>query len=126
MNLNDITAGAIGAINPNIQATVQKSLGYSTTAEDGTQVPAYSSAVTASIQVQALTNRDLQMIDSLNIQDEVRAIYLDGNWEGVLRPENKGGDLIMFNGQTWLVKQVLEQWNDFTKLAAVMQDAAET
>ena len=126
MNLNDIVAGAIDAINPATLAQVQHSLGYTTTAADGTQVPAYSSPRWTGIQVQALTARDIQLIDSLNLQGEVRAIYLDGNWEGVLRPLDKGGDLIMFNGQTWLVKQVLEQWGDFTKVAAVMQDAAET
>lgn len=120
MNLHGIAAGAIGAVNPFITGTLTASTGC-TTAADGTQVPAYAAAVTARIQVQALTYSDLQQTSGLNIQGEARGIYLYGEWNGVLRPEVKGGDLITFNSQRWLVKQVLEQWPDWCKVVAVRQ-----
>lgn len=123
MNLHGIVARAIGAVNPLITASIQVSAGY-TTNPDGTQVPAYAPAITAPIQVQALTAMDLKLIDGLNLQDETRAVYLNGNFEGVLRPEDKGGDLLTFNGQTWLTTQILEQWPNWSKLAVILQDAA--
>lgn len=121
MDLHGIAGPIIAAVNPMISGTLQASTGY-TTEDDGTQVPAYATPVTADIQVQALTYKDLQQIDGLNIQGEARAIYLYGAWEAVLRPDSKGGDLIAFDGQTWLVKQTLEQWPDWTKVVAVRQN----
>lgn len=120
MNLHGIAAPIIGTVNPFIAGTLTASAGYTTSA-DGTQVPAYAAPVTAMIQVQALTYSDLQQVSGLNIQGEARAVYLYGDWNGVLRPEAKGGDLIAFNGQQWLVKQTLETWPDWCKVVAVRQ-----
>ena len=120
MNLHAIAAPIIAVVNPMIAGTLTASAGYTTSA-DGTQVPAYATPVTAMIQVQALTYSDLQQIDGLNIQGEARAIYLYGDWNGVLRPEAKGGDLIAFDGQQWLVKQTLESWPGWSKTVAVRQ-----
>lgn len=120
MNLHGLAAGAIGAVNPFIAGTLTASAGYTTSA-DGTQVPAYAAPVTAMIQVQALTYSDLQQVSGLNIQGEARAVYLYGDWNGVLRPEAKGGDLIAFNGQQWLVKQTTETWPDWCRVIAVRQ-----
>ncbi len=120
MNLHGIAGPIIAAVNPMIQGTLTASTGYTTSA-DGSQVPSYAAPVTAPMQVQALTYKDLQQIDGLNIQGEARAIYLYGDWNGVLRPDSKGGDLISFNGQQWLVKQTLETWPDWCKVVAVRQ-----
>lgn len=56
MNLNAVVRGQIGAVNPDLLATVQVSTGY-TTAADGTQTPAYATPVafTASITGQVMT-----------------------------------------------------------------------
>lgn len=67
-------------------------------------------------QVQALSWKDLQQLDGLNMNGERRAIYLEGEFDGVVRPSMKGGDLITLttgaNAGVWLVAQVLEQWSD--------------
>jgi len=120
MNLHGIAGPIVAAVNPMIQGTLLSSTGYTTSA-DGTQVPTYAAPVTGPMQVQALTYKDLQQIDGLNIQGEARAIYLYGDWNGVVRPDSKGGDLIAFNGQQWLVKQTLEQWGNWCKVVAVRQ-----
>jgi hypothetical protein len=119
MDLHGIVSGAIGAVNPFITATVQKSAGYTTSA-DGTQVPAYTSS-TAQIQVQALSARDIQHLDQMNITGVMRKIYLEGDWQSLVRPAGKGGDLILFNNQTWLVTQVMETWPDWSLVAVTLQ-----
>jgi hypothetical protein len=125
MNLHGIVSGVIGAINPFVLCTVKRSTGYTTQA-DGTQVPQYAT-FTASVQVQALSNDDLQHLDSLNIQGIRRAVYLTGEVENVVRVAQEGGDLLIFpqgvmpEGTTWLCTQVLEQWPDWRKIAIVLQ-----
>lgn len=120
MNLHGIVSGAIGAVNPPISATLQQSTGY-TTNPDGSRTPAYSDAQPVSIQVQALTASEIRHLDSLNIQGVMRAVYFYGDINGLVRPSSMGGDLVTFNGQNWLIVQILESWPDWTKAAIALQ-----
>jgi len=38
-----------------------------------------------------------------------------------VRPLAKGGDLLDFGGQTWLVTAVLETWPDWCKVGVTLQ-----
>ena len=110
MNLHSIVGPCVAAVNPWLTASIQRSTGY-TTADDGSRVPTYQTA-SVKAQVQALTYSDLQQINGLNIQGERRAMYLDGSWDGVVRVDGRGGDLITLpDGSVWLVAQVLEDWS---------------
>lgn len=123
MNLHGIAAPILGVVNPLVSVTIQASGGY-TTQPDGTQVPVMSEPLAALAQIQALTYADLQKIDGLNIQGERRAIYLAGQWHGVVRADQSGGDLITLpDGTIWLAVLVLESWPDWTKLAVTRQVA---
>jgi len=76
-------------------------------------------------QVQSLTYTDLTQIDGLNIQGVRRAIYINGEVDGLVRSENKGGDIITTpNGEVWLVVLVLEYWPDWTKCVVTLQNGA--
>lgn len=127
MNLHGIVAGAIGTVNPLITAQILASNGYDTEA-DGSQVPKYLPAQDVQIQVQALQYNDIAQLDGLNIQGERRAVYLYGDWNGIVREDQKGGDLLLFPAQkggppkTWLVVFVFENWPDWTKVAVTLQD----
>ena len=114
----------MAAINPWVNATIQKSTGY-TTAEDGTRTPAYATAQVVQVQKQAFQYNDLVQIDGINIQGEKCAMYITGNWDGILRQDGAGGDLITLeNGTKWLVVLVLENWADedgWVKVACVRQ-----
>ncbi len=124
MNLNSRAHGAISAVNPRQRLTLQRSTGY-TTAADGSRAPSYAAPVDAYGQVQSLTFRDLQQIEGLNLQGTRRAIYLDGHWDGLVRSESKGGDLITDErGNVWLVAMVLEHWPQWSKVAVTLQDGA--
>ena len=124
MNLHQIVSGAIGAVNPFVPVTVRVSTGY-TVAADGSQVPAYAADQTVSAQVQSLSYNDIQHLDALNIQGVRSAIYLNGQLSGLVRPENKGGDLVVFgDGTVYLVAVVLENWPDWCKVAVTLQNGA--
>jgi hypothetical protein len=107
MNLHGIVSGAIGTVNPMIFATVASSTGYTTP-----DVP---------IQVQALTGKEIERLNNLGIQGVLRAVYLTGSANGIVRKYGEGGDLLTFNGQTWLATTVLESWPAWTKLAVTLQ-----
>lgn len=128
MNLHGIASGAIGAVNPFITGTVQVSTS-NTVDENFKPVPAYTTFDNVSMQVQALTFRDLQMVDGLNLNGTRRAIYMNGRADGVVRSLMKGGDLITIadgiNAGVWLVALTLEQWPDWTKVAVTLQNETE-
>lgn len=122
MNVRQLANSAITAVNPNIVVSVLKSTGYTVDA-NRRQVPSYAAAVTGPAQVQALSGSDLKQLEGLNIQGVMRAIYLRGVLAGVIRPSNTGGDLILIDGQKWLVVKVLEPWAGWTKAVIVLQES---
>jgi hypothetical protein len=127
VNLQAITAGAVGAINPPLFCTLRVSTGY-TIAADASQVPTYAVVTGVSCQIQALTYTDLMKLGSLNLEGIRRKIYLGGDIEGVDRAAIKGGDVFTFpNGDVWLVAQVLEHWggrDGWTSVAVTRQNNA--
>lgn len=123
MNLRAIANSATQSINHNTPITVKVSSGYTIDPVTRRQVPAYT-VETGQANIQALDGKDLKQMDGLNIQGTIRAAYLYGNLAGVVRPDSKGGDLVEFNSQSWLVVKVLETWPDWCKVAIVYQGAA--
>lgn len=119
MNLHGIARGAIGSVNPHLPVTIKQSTGY-TVDTDGTQIPAYNT-ITTTGQKQALTGGDILRLNSLNVQGVTEKMYLDGNYEGLIRATGKGGDLIVSGGRTYLVAAVLERWADWCCVALTMQ-----
>ena len=79
-------------------------------------------------QVQPLSSTDLRMLDALNLQGNFRAMYVDMKWQGLNRPEIKGGDLVTEpDGTVWLVSTELEAWSasaGWTKVAVTQQNGS--
>ena len=123
MNLHQRVSGIISRVNPMLTVTVRHATGVTQNA-DFTRVPTYSTTSMLG-QVQALTSAELAQVDGLNIQGEKLAIYVNGNLEGVSRPDGAGGDLVTLpDGSVWLVTIMLENWNrmdGWTKAAIVRQ-----
>lgn len=121
MNLHRIAAAATRSVTPGIPAVVMQSNGYSV-ASDGSQVPDYILPyIQATADLQALTGRDIEHINGLNVQGVTEKAYLTGNFEGVFRVLGKGGDVLQVNGRTYLVSAVLERWPDWCCVALTMQ-----
>lgn len=125
MNLHGVVRGAITSVNPDIQATLLRSNGYTTTAS-GKQVPAYTT-LTGPIQVQGVSAKDLEHTDFLNIQGILRTVYIKGNWAGVIRIDQRGGDIMKFPQvpgavvQDWLVVSVKETWPNWCSVIVCLQ-----
>lgn len=119
MNLHGIVSGAIGAVNPFVPAQIKISTG-STTLPSGKREPSYS-VTDVSAQIQALSYEDLKHIDGLNIQGVVKTVYVNGNFNGVNRPRQQGGDLLVVNGEEWLIVKVVEEWPDWCHFVINLQ-----
>lgn len=123
MNLRAIANAATQAINPNTPVILKKSAGYTIDPATRKQVPAYAETP-GSANIQALSSDDVNQLQGLNIQGTVRAAYLYGDVVGVVRPDQKGGDILAFSGQLWLVVKVLETWPDWCKVVINYQGPA--
>ena len=125
MNLHNIVAGAISAINPQIAVSYKQSTGY-TTNSDGSRAPSYAQPIIVQAQKQPLSYRDTVQISGVNIAGEKAAFYITGNWQPVSRSITQGGDLLtMPTGDVWLVVMLLENFSEtsgWTKVAAVLQN----
>ncbi len=120
--------GGVGTYTVNVPQTAPSGAIQAT--GSGDRVPTYATVTDVPMNVQALSGPDLKQLDGLNIQGIVRAIYLNGEIEGLDRPDMRGGDLLLIptglSGSTpdvWLVKAVIEAWDSdgWTKVAAVLQ-----
>lgn len=128
INLRGIANAAIQSINPNQQITIGLPNGYAIDPDTLIQIPAYTTMV-APGNVQTLSSDDLKQVDSLNIEGTLRCIYLYGNFNGILRPDNQPNVTMTFvtneSGETrareWNVFKVLEVWSTWCKVAVVLQ-----
>lgn len=120
MNLHGIVSPIIAAVNPMITGAIRYSEGYEM-GDGRKQVPKYSTPVDAQIQVQPLSGRDVAHLEAQNIQGVQRSVYMFGDTQGIVRSLAKGGDLLIFGGQTWLVTVVFETWPDWCKVGVTLQ-----
>ena len=117
-----MVAGAIGVVNPFITVEILRSTGNYITAPDGSRTPTYET-LSGPAQVQDLSSDDLKLLvdAGFNIQGARKNVYLDGDWAGVVRADQKGGDVFLFNNREWLVTMVPEAWPDWTKVIVTLQ-----
>ena len=125
MNLHGIVSAYIGAINPNETLTIQQSTG-STQNADYTRTPTFTS-VSLIAQVQALSSGDLRLVEALNIQGVHRKVYVNGQFSGVVRATQQGGDLVTRgDGSVWKITQVAEPFDTagWCSFIMTLQDGA--
>ena len=129
MNLHALASQVIPLVNPMTPATVKVSSGV-ITGPDGRQTPTFLVPVlNVTAQVQSLTYKDIQQVNSLNLQGTRVAIYLYGEFDGLVRVNKKGGDVITIapgfpRAGVYLTALVLEQWPDWCKVAATLQNGS--
>lgn len=116
MNLHGLVRDAISVVNPDRAILWRVSTG-STTDASGKQTPTYAADVTIPrAQIQSATGDNLEHAGFQNQQGVYREVYAYGSVQGVVRPEVKGGDLLVFapvlggSPRVWLVVHVLETW----------------
>jgi hypothetical protein len=120
IDLRAISNNAIQSINKDVAVSVLKSTGYIIGA-GAKQVPSYAAPIPGLAQLQALSGNDLKQLDGLNIQGVKKAIYFKGVLSGIIKPNSLGGDVVHIGTEKWLIVQVLENWNTWTKAVIVYQ-----
>jgi hypothetical protein len=125
MNLRGLANQLTSQINPNQAITWVQNTGYTTNAA-GKRTPTTTSS-SISAQVQALSGRDLDHMDGMNVQGVMRTVFMYGNPQGVVRVDSKGGDMLQFPeipggaNRNWLVTQVIETWPNWAKVVVTLQ-----
>lgn|GEM_PF-2139186 len=124
MNLHGIVRGAIRHVTPDLCAQLYPYEG-ATQGTDGKRHAVYSGPILVMVQVQSMGNELHQQL-GLNLDQISRAVYLQGNWHGVIRADQQGGDRMTFSvpgirGNQWQIVRVLESWPDWTKVAVCLQ-----
>lgn len=120
MNLRSVANSATSNINPNITAIGRRYKGQ-TVGEGRKQVPSYYDDETVTIQLQPLSRGDIQHIDGLNLQGLIKSIHINGSYYSVNRTMQKGGDLFIIDGQTWLVVEPMELWPNWSRCLVCLQ-----
>lgn len=120
MNLRNIANAATRRVNPNITAIVRRYMGEAM-GSGRKPMPQYAPDESITIQFQPLTKSDLQHVDGLNMQGLFKSIHVNGNFYSVNREMQKGGDLFIVDGKTWLVIEPLELWPDWSRLLVCLQ-----
>lgn len=120
MNLHAIVRSAITSVNPDISATLRRYQGE-VMGVGRKPVPQYSPDETVTLQLQPLTKGDMEHVDGLNIEGLFKSIHINGNFYSVNRTMQKGGDIFIIDGQTWLVIEPIELWADWSRLLVCLQ-----
>ncbi|EOC1689303.1 hypothetical protein ACI1BE_000501 [Cronobacter turicensis] len=120
MNLRGIANRATSSINPNISATLRRYIGE-TIGPGRKPLPQYAPDEQVFLQLQPLSKGDIQHVDGLNIQGLAKSVHINGNFYSVNRTLDKGGDIFIIDGRTWLVVEPLELWPDWCRLLVVLQ-----
>lgn len=121
INVFAIANAATNAVNPPIQAILRVSDGE--TVNPDFSVTPKTTDLLCTIKVQALSTSDLQRIQNITQQSDMRAVYIAGGIKGLNRALHTGGDVLNFYGSDWLVTQVLEEWGygQWSKLVVTRQ-----
>lgn len=84
----------------------------------------FTAELVVSGQVQPVGWRDIQMMDGLNLQGTRNKIWFYGRFDGLIRVDNKGGDLVIDGNDVYLVAMVAEQWgfNEWCSVFATLQN----
>ncbi len=113
MNLRAVMGGVASGINPREIVSIYRSTGPAAAAAWGNRQPTYAAVAQIMAQLQRVTAGDLMLEQqsALNIQGQKFRIYIDGQFERVVRPDGLGGDMIKrLDGTWWKVTFVLDRW----------------
>lgn len=126
INVHVAANNAVQAVNSDVVGTFYASTGFVVNASKK-QVPSYAAGVNVPMQIQAVSARDLQHTERLNIEGLVRSVHMYGNTQGVVRVSQLGGDLLYFKDiptgtlRVWKVVKVMETWPDWCRVIVSMQ-----
>lgn len=119
INMHDVVRGAINVVNSDEMGVLYVSRGY-TLDEYHRQIPEWN-AIPVSLQVQAMSHTAWQHVASSNIMGVLLQVWAYGNFQGVNRPNEEGGDILYMRGTYWLVTHPIELWSDWCHVVVTKQ-----
>ena len=108
MNLHNIVRKAITSVNPDQEIKIKV---YNGLDNSGTYAVVSYTETTAIAQVQPMQSEDIQFINNFNSSSLYKNMYINGDWSGLNRVDENGGDLIEWDNRVWYVTSVPEGWN---------------
>ena len=121
MNLHNIVRAAITSVNPDQTINIKV---FSGVDNSGTYAVLSYTETSAIAQIQPLNSEDIQFINNFNSSSLYKTMYINGDWSGLNRVTESGGDLIEWDNKVWYVSSVPEGWNKtagWTKVIVVAQ-----
>ncbi len=109
INVRNIANMATSVVNSNLTVGWRRYLGF-VTAATGKVTPEYDTAIPLVCQVQALSRKDVEHLDAMNLSRCERAVYANGQLGAMDRAAQTGGDILVFEDGEWLVTAILEGW----------------
>jgi hypothetical protein len=119
LSLHSLASGALNGVFPMKMALVKKCTGVKTN-PDYSRVPTYVE-YPEKVRVAALSARELEHMYDQNVQGILQKVFLSGFWEGVDRRKSTGGDLIVIDGVTWLIVEVLAAYPTWSAVCVQKQ-----
>lgn len=127
MNLHGLVSSVIKSVNPNTSVGLEFSTGFAQGA-DFKKTPTFATMESVPAQIQPIGWRDLQQLNGVNLQGEMKVAYFFGSVAAIVRQTGSGGARITLpDGSVWLNVQVLEDFSmtsGWTKIAIVRQGPA--
>lgn len=126
INVHVAANAAIQAVNSDGTYAFYASAGF-TVGANGKQIPSYSGPTNVPMQIQATSASDLKKLADLNVEGVYRSVHMFGNTQGVVRVNQKGGDLLYFPEvpagtlRIWKVVKVMETWSDWCRIIVCLQ-----
>lgn len=108
LNLYGLASPLCAQVAPPQAAILQTSTG-STINADGSITPLYT-ATPVQIMVQPPGPQDLQLLEGLGQQADLRVVYVNAAVRALSRSLQTGGDILQFSGAEWLVTRSVEDW----------------
>jgi hypothetical protein len=121
--IRNIIRAGINTINPDISIVILQSNGF-TVLPGGIQAPGYLPAIDAIAQLQPIPSEELKHINNYNSASVYYDLYIDGDFHSLNRADEKGGDLIYFDGFEWLVisrPEAFSLTSNWTKVRVIQQ-----
>ena len=110
VNVRAIANRQTSGINPNTVAQLRAFQSYAVL-PSGKTASTYAAASPIVIQAQALSKKEVEHIDAMNLSPCERAAYANGQLQAYDRVAQTGGDMLLFEIRWWRVMAVLEGWS---------------
>lgn len=126
MNLHTLVRAAINVVNEDQPIIIKINKGNQHI-PGGLQRSIWEE-INTTAQVQPVSSYEIQFIENYVSSSNYRNFYINGNFMGLNRRTESGGDCIIWNGFEWFIDSSPEPWGDtagWTKVRAIQQLPSE-